>query len=128
MARRAITTPEPVPEQAAVLTKSVLRAGGHLGIRQAGLAKILGLSPATVSRMASGAYALDPGKKEWDHAALLVRLFRSLDSIVGSGDDTAQAWLGSQNQGLNGIPLDLIQRTEGLVRVVQYLDAARGRV
>ena len=126
--RRAITKPEAASLRPALLTKSVLRARGHLGISQAGLAKILGLSPATVSRMASGAYILDPVKKEWDHAALLVRLFRSLDSIVGSDDNTAQAWLGSQNRGLNGIPLELIQRTEGLVRVVQYLDAARGRI
>ena len=29
---------------------------------------------------------------------------------------------------LAGRPIDLIRSTEGLVRVVQYLDAARGRI
>ena len=58
---------------------------------------------------------------------LFVRAFRSLDSIVGA-DETARQWLSSENLGLNGRPIDLIGQTEGLVRVVQYLDASRGLV
>ncbi len=30
--------------------------------------------------------------------------------------------------GLGGRPIDLIRTTEGLVRAVHYLDAARGRI
>jgi uncharacterized protein (DUF2384 family) len=59
---------------------------------------------------------------------LFVRLFRSLDALIGSNDAAARGWLNGQNQGLVGRPIDLIQSTEGLVRVVQYLDSARGRI
>jgi uncharacterized protein (DUF2384 family) len=54
-------------------------------------------------------------------------VFRSLDSIVGD-EATARKWLASENLGLNGRPIELIRSTEGLVRVVQYLDASRGLV
>lgn len=113
--------------EAAVLSKAVIRAADRLGISRALLARVLGVSPSTVTRLFAGGYALDPSRKEWEFGLLFVRAFRSLDSIVGT-DDTARQWLASENRGLNGRPIDLIGQTEGLVRVVQYLDAARGLV
>jgi transcriptional regulator with XRE-family HTH domain len=125
MSRPAIK-PENEPQR--VLTGAVLRAATLLELNQARVAEILGVSPATVSRMASGAYSLDSGKKEWELAALFVRLFRSLDSLVGSNDSAARAWLNSANRALGEKPVDLIRSAEGLVRAVHYLDASRGRV
>jgi transcriptional regulator with XRE-family HTH domain len=116
------------PEPRRVLTGAVLRAAALLEITQSSLAHILGLSASTVSRMASGAYILDEQKKEWELGALFVRLFRSLDALIGSNDSAARAWLNGENTGLIGRPIELIRSTEGLVRVVQYLDAARGRI
>jgi len=109
------------------LAKATLRAAELLGLTQADLAPILGVSRATVSRIASGDYLLAPEQKTWELAALFVRLFRSLDALVGSNEAQARAWLDSENAGLGGIPRKLIPKAEGLVRVVQYLDAARGR-
>jgi transcriptional regulator with XRE-family HTH domain len=111
-----------------VLTGAVVRASAFLDITQAALAQILGLSASTVSRMANGTYTLDEQKKEWELGALFVRLFRSLDAVIGSNDSAARRWLDGQNSALAGRPVDLIRSTEGLVRVVQYLDAARGRL
>jgi uncharacterized protein (DUF2384 family) len=113
------------PEAATVLSKAVARAAERLDISRSLLAKVLGVSPATITRLYSGNYQLDQGRKEWDFALLFVRVFRSLDSIVGD-ETTARKWLNSENRGLNGRPIDLIRNTEGLVRVVQYLDASRG--
>jgi transcriptional regulator with XRE-family HTH domain len=128
---RPQTAPKPIPaaapEPRRVLTKAVVNAAKALGISQAGLAAIIGLSTPTVSRMANGAYLLDPERKEWELAALFVRLFRSLDSIVAS-DEKARAWLAGENKALGGRPLDLLPSAEGLIRVLLYLDAARGRV
>ncbi|MFN5010074.1 MAG: antitoxin Xre/MbcA/ParS toxin-binding domain-containing protein [Gammaproteobacteria bacterium] len=115
------------PDPSAVLTKAVTRAAERLGITKALLAKILGLSPPTVTRLYSGAYKLDERRKEWEFALLFVRVFRSLDSIVGD-EQTARRWLNSDNRALNGKPIDLIRRTDGLVRVAQYLDASRALV
>jgi uncharacterized protein (DUF2384 family) len=123
---RAQPTTEADPRR--VLTSAVLRASSLLDITQTSLAQILGLSSSTVSRMANGSYTLDQDKKEWELGALFVRLFRSLDALIGANDAAAQTWLGGVNVGLSARPIDLIRSTEGLVRVVQYLDAARGRI
>lgn len=123
----SLPTTAATPDPSAVLTKAVVRAAERLGITKALLAKILGLSPPTVTRLYSGAYKLDERRKEWEFALLFVRVFRSLDSIVGD-EQTARRWLNSDNRALNGKPIDLIRRTDGLVRVVQYLDASRALV
>jgi uncharacterized protein (DUF2384 family) len=123
IAIQTVRTPQP----AVVLTKAVARAAERMDISRSLLAKVLGVSPSTVSRLYSGEYQLDQKRKEWEFALLFVRAFRSLDSIVGE-ESTARKWLSSRNRGLNGRPVDLIGNTEGLVRVVQYLDASRGLV
>jgi DNA-binding XRE family transcriptional regulator len=117
-----------VPAADSVLSAAVLRAAALLEITQANLSQILGVSPATISRMANGTYTLDDNKKEWELGALFLRMFRSLDALIGSNDVAARTWLGGYNHGLCGKPIDMIRGTEGLVRVVQYLDAARGRI
>ena len=119
---------KPAPEPRRVLTGAVMRAATLLQINQANLAQILGLSPATVSRMANGAYSLDAHKKEWELGALFVRLFRSLDAVIGGNSGAARTWLDGENHGLGGRPIELIRSTEGLVRAVQYLDSTRGRI
>lgn len=115
------------PDAAAVLSKAIARAAERLDVSRSLLAKVLGVSPATITRLYSGEYLLDQKRKEWEFALLFVRAFRSLDSIVGD-ENTARKWLNSENRGLNGRPIELIRNTEGLVRVVQYLDASRGLV
>jgi uncharacterized protein (DUF2384 family) len=115
------------PAAAAVLSKAVTRAAERLDVSKTMLAKVLGVSAPTVTRLYNGSYQLDPKRKEWDFALLFVRVFRSLDSIVGD-DVTARKWLLSENSGLQAKPVELIRQTEGLVRVVQYLDASRALV
>lgn len=115
------------PEAAAVLAKAVSRAAAQLGIPNVALGRILGLSQATVTRLHQGSYRLEPDSKAGELALLLVRLFRSLDSITG-GQEAARAWLDGDNAGLNGRPRDLILSPRGLVHVTDYLDAHRARV
>lgn len=115
------------PDPARVLSKAVARAAERLEISRALLARILGVSPPTITRLYNGEYTLDERRKEWEFALLFVRVFRSLDAIVGD-EKSARQWLTSENRALNGRPLDLIRQTEGLVRVVHYLDASRALV
>jgi uncharacterized protein (DUF2384 family) len=123
----ARSTPLPAPDRRAVLTKAVVRAARALELSQSRVAAALGVSDPTASRMFADKYLLDPGRKEWELGALFVRLFRSLDSIVAS-DEKARAWLGGENRALGGRPIDLLARAEGMVRVLHYLDSARGRI
>jgi uncharacterized protein (DUF2384 family) len=115
------------PEATAVLTKAVARVAERLGLSRAMLARVLGVSAPTVTRIYQGTYQLDARRKEWEFALLLVRAFRALDSIVGD-ETAARCWLESPNTALGGRPVDLIRDTEGLVRVVHYLDASRGLI
>lgn len=112
-----------------VLTKALVNTANYLDLPKVKLAHILGVSAATVTRLYANSYQLSPTKKEWDFAVLLIRLFRSLDSIVGGAADDAKKWLASENKAFAGKkPSELIESTEGLVRVVTYLDASRAVV
>jgi uncharacterized protein (DUF2384 family) len=119
--------PQEAPEKRTVLTKAVVKAARALEVNQSKLAATLGVSDATASRMFGGRYLLDPDRKEWEFGALFVRLFRSLDSLVAS-DEKARAWLNSANEALGARPVDLLPTAEGLIRVLHYLDSARGRI
>ena len=119
----------PVPlSEAAVLSKAAVRAARLLDLTQREVSAALGVSEATASRLFAGKYLLSPDRsKEWELARLLVRLFRSLDALWGH-EDTARTWLSSENLALAARPRDLLRSVEGMVRVVAYLDAARGRL
>ena len=120
--------PAAKPESAAVVTKAALRAASQLGMTNKVFATVVGLSEATVSRMRAGEYLLQPGQKAFELALLFVRLYRSLDAIVGGDDAVASAWLRNRNTLLNEEPLALIQTVPGLMNVIQYLDARRAIV
>ncbi len=112
----------------ATLTKAVVRAAGFLSLSQAALADVLGISPATASRLVAGRYALQPARRrEWEFALLFVRLVRSLQAIGGTDHD-AQLWLKNDNLALGARPLERIRSAEGLVRVLHYRDASRARL
>ena len=108
-----------------MVTKAVNRAAERLELSNRILAGVLGLSEATVSRMGSGAYQLDAGTKPFELAVLFLRLFRSLDSIVGGDTTVARAWLQNVNTALGAKPITMIASVAGLVNVVAYLDARR---
>jgi hypothetical protein len=112
----------------ALVTKAALRAAGRLGLSNRSLSRIIGLSEASVSRMGGGTFVLASGDKSFELALMFVRLFRSLDAIVGGDDAAARGWMVSDNAALGGAPVELIQSLTGLVNVVGYLDARRALV
>lgn len=113
------------PEASVVLTKAVIRAADYLDIPATVLARILGLSEPTISRMRKGAFVLSVKKKEFEIGVLFVRLFRSLDTLVGGDQASARAWLANVNTALSARPLNQIQTINGLYNVIAYLDARR---
>lgn len=119
---------DPAPARNAILTKATLRSAGLLGLSGAVLAKVIGTSEATVSRLGSGDKTLETGTKTAELAALLIRAYRSLDALVGNSDQHRLAWMSSYNRALNAAPKEAILTAEGLVRVVTYLDGARAQV
>lgn len=129
-ARKILQTATDAPrlDRSAILTKATVRAADILGLSARMLARIIGVSEATVSRMKTGDYALEPGTKPHELAVLVVRLFRSLDAITGGDDVVSRSWLAAHNLALEAKPLELITSVTGLVDVVTYLDANRAIV
>ena len=117
--------PQVTPQEEVVMTKAVQRAGEALRLKQWELGEVLGLSEAKVSRLGT-ATQLDPRRKEFELAKLFLRLYRSLDALVGGDDAKAALWLRARNHYLGDVPAEAIKSVEGLTSVVHYLDAMRG--
>jgi DNA-binding XRE family transcriptional regulator len=114
-----------VPDPAIVLGKATIRAARELALSNAAMARVIGLSEPTISRIADGQRGIDPTSKEGQLSLLLIRLFRSLDPLVGSDSQKRRDWLCSHNKALNGKPSALIESPQGLVITLAYLDGMR---
>ncbi len=118
-----------VPDEASVVSKALLRAAEALGLSSAELAGIIGTSESTLSRLRHRKRGPIPlGTKEGELALLFLRVFRSLDAMVGGNESHAKAWLRAENHHVGGVPLRRMKKIEGLVDVVEYLDAMRGTI
>jgi uncharacterized protein (DUF2384 family) len=113
---------------AAIVAKAVLRAAEQLSVPGRVLGEVLGLSEASISRMRTGEFPLDRDPKAFEIALLFVRLYRSLDAIVGGDKASASAWLRNHNIALDAAPLDLVRTIPGLMHVIEYLDARRSPI
>lgn len=111
-----------------LLTSAISKIAAFWGLSNVKLSSVLGLSEATISRLRSGKTFLDPASKSFEAGQFLLRLFRSLDALMGSDDDAAKSWLTSHNLDLEARPIDLIDSFKGLLTVCDYVDAHRARV
>lgn len=107
-----------------MLSKAAVRAADQLDLSQAELAKILGVSPAAVSRAVNGG-RLPDNPKTLELATLFIRLYRSLDAIIGGEAPVASAWLRNPNAALGMRPIEAIVTIPGLVATLAYLDSRR---
>jgi transcriptional regulator with XRE-family HTH domain len=114
------------PDPQFVLAKAALRSADALGLSQQDLAQVIGVSPASISRMKSGAMPL--AGKPYELAAHLVRVFRSLDAIVGGDSAAMRSWMQADNLALGDVPAQMVLRVGGLIDVVNYLDARRAPI
>lgn len=123
----ARSVPQAGVREGAILTRAFLRAARALALSQRDAARILGVSEASVSRLAAGR-SLAPDSKEGEIAALFLRIFRSLDALVGGREEDARKWMHAHNLHLGGAPAALVGTVPGLVHVAEYLDAMRGKL
>ncbi|HXN55801.1 MAG TPA: antitoxin Xre/MbcA/ParS toxin-binding domain-containing protein [Myxococcales bacterium] len=122
---RSAARDRPRPEH--VVGKALSRAAALFDLTQAEVARVLGTSVSSISRTFAGARALDLSSAEGRNALLFVRVFRSLDALLGGDSGKARLWLNAANGHLAGqAPKALLMTTQGLVHVADYLDAMRG--
>ncbi|HJP69838.1 MAG TPA: antitoxin Xre/MbcA/ParS toxin-binding domain-containing protein [Sphingomicrobium sp.] len=117
-----------LPDEERVLTAAVSRAANLWDLTNANLGRIIGVSAPTASRLRSGQKYLLRGTKPFELGQYFVRLFRSLDALTGSDDQSAISWLSTENKDLGGRPIDLIMTVKGLAEVSNYVDDFRARV
>lgn len=109
-----------------VLAKAVLAAREQLGMTQQQLADIVGVDRSAVSRWKTG--GLRVASKTGELALLLVRVYRALFALFGGNLEDMRHFLRTDNRHLGGVPLQLMAQVQGLVQVVEYLDAIRGKL
>ncbi len=112
----------PQPTSKETLRKALLNAGKALGIPQAELGIIVGRDRSALYR------GFDPASKPGELALLLIRAYRSLYVLVGGAPTDMRHWMHTENHHTGGVPAEQIKSVQGLVRVVEYLDAMRGKV
>lgn len=106
-----------------VLGRALVRAGKDLGLTQADLGAVVGRDRTAISRQ-----SLDPASKSGELALLLIRAYRALFVLVGGDPKQMKHWMHTRNQHVGGVPAELVRSVQGLSRVVEYLDAIRGRL
>lgn len=117
-----------LPEQARVLTKALLNVARFYELTGKDLSDIIGISEASVSRLSQGKKWLSPDTKEGEMAILLIRIYRSLNALLGNDHHKAKLWLQSNNHYFHAKPIELLKNIPGLVSVLNYLDAMRGKL
>lgn len=125
---KAQPTAHAMPGEALVITKAAVNAAERLGLNARILAAVIGVSEATISRMKRQDHLLERDSKPFELAVLFVRLFRSLDAIVGGDESVARQWLRNDNLAFGAAPLNKITSISGLTDVLAYLDARRALV
>lgn len=110
-----------------VLSKAIIRACENMSINRKTLSNIIGISEASISRLFESKRFIDPNTKEGELALLLIRVYRSLDTLFGGNQEQSKQWLHAENYHLNGTPITMMQKVDGLIFVVSYLDAIRGK-
>jgi len=121
--------PPATPSEGAVgdnelLLQAVSRAADEQNLSRTGLARVLGKDRTTLTR----AKGIDPACKTGELALLLIRAYRSLSVLVGNDRQLLRHWFHTANRHTGGVPAEQVQRTEGLVAIVQYLDAMRAPI
>lgn len=110
------------------LNTAVARIAEHWKLTNEELGLILGLSHPSVSRLRAGKLQLETRSKSFEAGQYLLRLFRSLDALMGSDDQASRSWLRTPNLDLERAPVELLSTFTGLSRVCDYVDAFRARV
>ncbi len=119
-----MTARKETPEPGEVLIEALVAAGKALGLTQAEIGAIVGKGRTAISRRDP----LEPADKSGELALLLIRCYRSLFVLVGGDVALMRHWIHTDNRHVGGVPAEQLRTVQGLIRVVEYLDAIRGKV
>lgn len=111
------------PDPRRVLATALVNAGKELGLTQQDLGQVIGRDRTALSRG-----GLDPDSKSGELALLFVRAYRALFALTGGDRETMRHWFQTENLHTGGVPSEQVRSVQGLMQVVEYLDAIRGKL
>lgn len=111
-----------------VLSKALCNLVKFYSLSGKDLSKIIGISEPSASRLSQGKKLISPHTKEGEMALLVLRIYRSLNALVGNNHEKAKLWLNSQNKYFKNKPIEEMKTIPGLIAVLNYLDAMRGKL
>ncbi len=116
-----------LPSESEVLGKALLNSKEYLGLTNTELGEIIGKDRTYFTRLRNHS-VLEPDSKEGELALHVIRVYRSLYALEGGDMEAMEEWLNTPNKHLCATPKALLKNIQGLVQVVEYLDAMRGKV
>jgi uncharacterized protein (DUF2384 family) len=118
----ALLKPTPTPQS--VLNKAMSNAATQLDLTQAQLAQIIGKDRTAISRG-----NISPDSKAGELALYFIRCYRALYALMGGDQSNMRHWIKTANSHLgDASPMERMGSVAGLVEVMQYLDAIRGKI
>ena len=111
------------PDKAGVLAEAYVNAGRYLGLSQTDLGEIVGKDRSAISRG-----RVDPLSKAGELALLFIRCYRALYALTGGNAEQMSHWMRTETRHTGGIPARQVKTVQGLITVLEYLDAIRGKL
>lgn len=111
------------PDKAGVLNEALVNAGRYLGLNQADLGAVVGKDRTAISRG-----RIDPDSKAGELALLFIRCYRALYALTGGEPGQMAHWMRTENRHTGGVPAEQVKSVQGLITVLEYLDAIRGKL
>ena len=108
-----------------ILTQAVLNVAKYLGLNDGQLSSALGVSADELYDLKLGSKQLIENTTSFVRAIYIVRVYRSIFAIMGGDELVMRQWMKSPNTALDAIPIEIINTSEGLECVANYLDARR---
>ena len=110
-------------DKSVVLAEAFGNAGRYLGMSQSDLGEIVGKDRSAISRG-----RVDPASKAGELALLFIRCYRALYVLTGGDSRQMAHWMHTENRHTGGIPAEQVKTVQGLITVLEYLDAIRGKL
>lgn len=107
-----------------LLGKGVLRAAEQLHLSRSQLARVLDMDVLAITQLQNQP-ELDPNSKQGKLALLLIRLYQALHALTGGDRAWMRLFLTSENRVTRDIPAHQIETLNGLISVLNFVEALR---
>ena len=106
-----------------VITKAFMNVGRELAIPPEVMGAIVGRNRSSLYRT----NGIKANSKNGELALVMIRCYRALYALMGGNTEVMKQWFNTHNKHTGGIPVEQVQKLEGLMAVSRYLDAIRGK-